>query len=276
MVQQAWQAAGAAVKAKGTSSDDDLIRHQQRDTSPLAIFGRINSSFGFIARFCPCYAYCSYMALQGYGWSALFRRSSIFFVACAFRSIRFCLFSEMDDDERCNRKFRAELYTLQWEWHDNTKNVFMSKNGSIINFQNVSIEFFPSISYLLSTSRKSVEKVSQKLKSSFNMVSYLLTYHVKREDLKPYLGEEDELSSRMTSFQEGEDDEDINTIVTPTAPAVIHTEPITRARAHQLNYQVFSFLDNDSNVHENMMLPKLDIFVLLTNEVPSLDKKDEP
>ena len=45
-------------------------------------------------------------------------------------------------------------------------------------------------------------------------------------DLKPYLGEEDELPSRMTSFQEGEDDEDINTIVTPTAPAAIHTGPI--------------------------------------------------
>ena len=39
-------------------------------------------------------------------------------------------------------------------------------------------------------------------------------------DLKPYLGGEDELPSRMTSFQEGEDDEDINTIVTPTAPTV--------------------------------------------------------
>ena len=33
-------------------------------------------------------------------------------------------------------------------------------------------------------------------------------------------------------------DEDINTIVTPTAPAAIHTGPITRARARQLNYQV--------------------------------------
>ena len=30
-------------------------------------------------------------------------------------------------------------------------------------------------------------------------------------------------------------DEDINTIVTPTAPAAIHTGPITRARARQLN-----------------------------------------
>ena len=37
-------------------------------------------------------------------------------------------------------------------------------------------------------------------------------------DLKPYLGEEDELSSRTTSFQEGDDDEDINTIVTPNSP----------------------------------------------------------
>ena len=41
--------------------------------------------------------------------------------------------------------------------------------------------------------------------------------------LKPYLGEEDELPSRTTLFQEGEDDEDINTIVTPTAPSAIHT-----------------------------------------------------
>ena len=51
--------------------------------------------------------------------------------------------------------------------------------------------------------------------------------------LKPYLGEDDELSSRTTSIPEGEDDEYINTIVTPTAPAAIHTGPITRARARQ-------------------------------------------
>ena len=57
-------------------------------------------------------------------------------------------------------------------------------------------------------------------------------------DLKPYLGEEDEIPSRTTSFQEGEDDEDINTIVTPITPASIHTGPITRAHACQLNYQV--------------------------------------
>ena len=71
-------------------------------------------------------------------------------------------------------------------------------------------------------------------------------------------------------------DEDINTIVTRTTPATIHTGPITRARARQLTYQVLSFIGNDYNAHENMMLPKLDTFVFLTNEGPSLDKKDEP
>src|SRR4051812_2864235 len=70
------------------------------------------------------------------------------------------------------------------------------------------------------------------------------------------------------------DDEDINTIVTSTAPAAIHTGPITRARARQLNYQVLLFLGNDSNVHENMILPNLDTFVLLTNEGPSLEKDE--
>ena len=79
----------------------------------------------------------------------------------------------------------------------------------------------------------------------------------------------------MTSIQEGEDDEDITTIVTPTIPATTHTGPITRARACHLSYQVLLFLGNNSNVHENMMLPKLDTFVLLTNEGPILDKKDD-
>ena len=68
-------------------------------------------------------------------------------------------------------------------------------------------------------------------------------------------------------------DEHIDTIVTPTAPTAIHTGPITRARARQLNYQVLSFLGENSNVHENMMLPKLDTFVLITNEGPSMDKR---
>ena len=70
-------------------------------------------------------------------------------------------------------------------------------------------------------------------------------------------------------------DEDITNKVTPTARPGTYTGPITRARACLLNYEVLSFLGNDSNVHENMMLHKLDTFVLPTNEGPSLDKKDD-
>jgi hypothetical protein len=56
-------------------------------------------------------------------------------------------------------------------------------------------------------------------------------------DLKPYLGEEDELESRMTPIQEGEDDEDIS-------PLHTMQRPITRARARQLNLYVRSNLVN--------------------------------
>jgi hypothetical protein len=55
-------------------------------------------------------------------------------------------------------------------------------------------------------------------------------------DLKPYLGEEDELESRVTPLQEGEDDEDITPMDTNNTPQVDY--PITRARARQLNIQV--------------------------------------
>ena len=72
-------------------------------------------------------------------------------------------------------------------------------------------------------------------------------------------------------FKKG-DDEDITTTVTPTIPAATYTGPITRARARHLNYQVLSFLCNDSKVHENMILPKLNTFVLLRNEGPSMNK----
>jgi hypothetical protein len=67
-------------------------------------------------------------------------------------------------------------------------------------------------------------------------------------DLKPYLGEDDELESRATQMQEGEDDEDITTsnTSTPTQNRVI-AGPITRARARQLNQQVSSLLSSCSS-----------------------------
>jgi hypothetical protein len=48
-------------------------------------------------------------------------------------------------------------------------------------------------------------------------------------DLRPYLGE-DEVPSRMTSIQEGEDDEDITTLDTTTPSIEVHG-PIMRSRA---------------------------------------------
>jgi hypothetical protein len=45
-------------------------------------------------------------------------------------------------------------------------------------------------------------------------------------DLRPYLREEDEIPSRTTSMQEGEDDEDINTLAT-IIPSVEILDPIT-------------------------------------------------
>jgi hypothetical protein len=94
-------------------------------------------------------------------------------------------------------------------------------------------------------------------------------------DLKPYLGEEDELESRTTQMQEREDDEDINTSDTssptssPTQPIAGPTSPtqpiagptssptqpiagpLTRARARQLNLQVSSVLNSCQSYLDN-------------------------
>jgi hypothetical protein len=69
--------------------------------------------------------------------------------------------------------------------------------------------------------------------------------------LEPYLGEEDELESRMTQMQEGEDDVDINTSVTTTPTYNQISCLITPARAHQLNNQVSSFLASYSSYLDN-------------------------
>ena len=85
-------------------------------------------------------------------------------------------------------------------------------------------------------------------------------------DLRPYLGEEDELESRTTPIQEGEDDEDI----TPSDEHIAHvptTEiqgPITRARARQLNLEVSSFLNLSPYVTlEDGLLPN--DFIVIRN-----------
>jgi hypothetical protein len=70
-------------------------------------------------------------------------------------------------------------------------------------------------------------------------------------DLKPYLGEEDGLVSRTTQMQEGEDDSDINTSDTSTPTHNQISGLITRARARQLNNQIFSFLASYSSYLDN-------------------------
>ncbi|WVZ71118.1 hypothetical protein U9M48_019739 [Paspalum notatum var. saurae] len=54
-------------------------------------------------------------------------------------------------------------------------------------------------------------------------------------DLKPYLGDEDELESRMTPLQEGEDDEDISPMLTSDTPSVVMHGPLTRAQTLERN-----------------------------------------
>ena len=95
--------------------------------------------------------------------------------------------------------------------------------------------------------------------------------------MKPYLGENDDMAPRTTSIQEGEDDEDIPTIdVTDTTTPPTIQGPMTRARPHQLNQQVLiSFLQATPNIHENMMLPKSNVFVSLRNDGPSMDERDK-
>ena len=63
-------------------------------------------------------------------------------------------------------------------------------------------------------------------------------------DLKPYLGEEDELESRTTQMQEGEDDEDINTDDASAPTPVPIAGPLTRARARKINHQVSCLLSS--------------------------------
>jgi hypothetical protein len=70
-------------------------------------------------------------------------------------------------------------------------------------------------------------------------------------DLKPYLLEEDELESRTTQMQEGEDDVHINTSVSSTPTHNQISSLITHACARKLNNQVSSFLASYSLYLDN-------------------------
>ena len=80
-------------------------------------------------------------------------------------------------------------------------------------------------------------------------------------DSKPYLGEEDELESRMTQFQEGEDDENITPSDVPADPPTVMQGPMTQARMRQLNLEVSLFLSVPFHTFENRLLPN-DVILL--------------
>jgi hypothetical protein len=71
-------------------------------------------------------------------------------------------------------------------------------------------------------------------------------------DLKPYMGDEDEIESRTTPIQEEEEDEDITYIHTMNGP-------ITRSRARQLNLQVRSTL---VDCVSELMLRAMDVLMI--------------
>jgi hypothetical protein len=83
------------------------------------------------------------------------------------------------------------------------------------------------------------------------------------------MGEEDEIESRMTLLQEGEDNEDITPMHMAETPPIVIQGPITRARARQLHKQVSSFLSTRAYSCEDGMLSNdiIDYIVLGTLEM---------
>jgi hypothetical protein len=86
-------------------------------------------------------------------------------------------------------------------------------------------------------------KVLQKINDNAYVLHLPAEYGVSSSfnvaDLKPYAGKDEELPSRTTSIQEGEDDEDVNHdkgTATPTKLAQAPPGPLTRARARELNF----------------------------------------
>jgi hypothetical protein len=93
-------------------------------------------------------------------------------------------------------------------------------------------------------------KVLAKINNNAYILDLLVEFGVSTSfnvaDLKPYLSEDEELPSRTTSVQEGEDDEDTTSTSTPAAPSPTLAPaapssaapygPITRARAREFNF----------------------------------------
>jgi hypothetical protein len=80
-------------------------------------------------------------------------------------------------------------------------------------------------------------------------------------DLSPFFGLEE---SRMTPFQEEEDNEDISAMHASSSPKDINQGPLIRSHAKKLQEQVNSFItDCNFNTSDNVILPKCPILMML-------------
>jgi hypothetical protein len=98
---------------------------------------------------------------------------------------------------------------------------------------------------------KVLEKINENAYKLDLLVDFGISPTFNIADLKPYFGEEDELESRTTQMQQGDDGVDINTSDTSTPTHNQISGPITRARGRQLNNQVSSFLASYSSYLDN-------------------------
>jgi hypothetical protein len=102
---------------------------------------------------------------------------------------------------------------------------------------------------------KVLDRINNNAYKLYLYANFLVSSTFNIADLKPYLGEDDELESRTTQMQEGEDYEDIATndtsTPTPVSSSTTPLGPITRAHAHQLTHQVSSLLSSGSSYLDN-------------------------
>jgi len=85
----------------------------------------------------------------------------------------------------------------------------------------------------------------------------------------------EELESRTTPFQEGEDDEDIPAMHAHSSPNATHQGQLTRSHAKKLQQEVHALLcEIHFNINENYILPKCCTLIILRYIEEEKDESD--